>query len=171
MTRPRSRAARPGAREDSAQKRLVRRYTDKVELRAIVAYAEARAIMLAWASLLRDDDPVILALRAVDVVFRARALRHPTAAAFGEEVRATLRRMTAAALYRAGRRLAASETLGDGQVGDVPGIETMFQAAGEAAVSERANDPRIDAASAVLSDYVRTAVIAAWNTRRQEDDP
>ena len=47
----------------------------------------------------------------------------------------------------------------------------MFQTAGEAAGSEHANDPRIDAASAVLSDYVRTAVIAAWNTRRQEGDP
>ena len=162
MTRRLSR--RSGGRQTSGEagqrERALRKYLDERELRAIVAYAEVRAIMLAWAGVLRED-PIALARRALNVVFRARALRHLSASAFGDDVRAALRWMTAATLYRAGKRLGPPpwDTLGDGQIGDVAGLEPVFHAAGCAASDVRANDPRIIVAAAALLDYVRVQVM------------
>ena len=149
----------------SDRERIVRRYTDEAELRGVVAYAEVRAIMLAWAGL-HPTDPEVLARLAIAAVIRGRGQSRRSSDAFGSEVRATLRRMTAAALARAGKRLGPSpwNTLGNGQLGDVDGLETVFHVAAEAALGARADDPAIMAAAKALAEYVRIAVTAALDS-------
>ena len=151
----RARPRRSGRRAVQRE-RAVRTYSDARELLSTVAYAEVRAIMLAWAGLLRED-PVALARRAIDAVLRA-GRRYPSARTFGEAVRGSLRSMTAAPLYRAARRLGAPpwDTLGDGQLGDVAGLEFAFHLAADAAAIVRAKDPQVLAAAAARGDDVRT---------------
>jgi len=159
-TRP-AKAAAPAER----QERIARRYANVPEMVAVVAYAEVRSIMLTWAGILRCE-PEGLCRRAVQAALEGRGRRHSSAAAFGTHVRDIIRGMTAAALMRAGRRLGAPpwDTLGEGQRGDVAGLEVVFHAAGEAGIQARARDQRVLAIAASLAAYVRELVTRQLQT-------
>mgnify|MGYP000959206663 CR=1 FL=1 len=129
-------------------------YTDVEEILRTLAYAELRAVMLAWARV-PARDPVELVRAAIDRVLAA-APRISTC--FGETLRDALRSETAAAFDQAIRKAGPipwQRSVAPGQVGEAAGLEIIFHEAGEAAARIRANDPRMLSIAVALTDYVR----------------
>jgi hypothetical protein len=120
---------------------------------AIVAYAEMRAIFLAWAGV-RGWDPAprvwcavrqVLAEGGELVSIQARA-------------QSVLRDESRMALESARRRAGPwpfDRTVAYGQIGSLDGLEESFHDAAMRASSHRADDPRLLALAVSLADFAR----------------
>ncbi|MBE7448951.1 MAG: hypothetical protein HS111_08655 [Kofleriaceae bacterium] len=137
-------------------------YSDVTQLVRALAYAELRAVMLAWAGADRDGvrrTPVELVRTAIERALPAnKPPWHPDAPSFGASLRGLIRTETAGALFRLAREATSTSwerPLAAGQLGDVPGLEVVFHHAGELAGDVRGNDPRSLAAAVLLTDQAR----------------
>jgi hypothetical protein len=122
------------------------------DLLAVVAYAEMRAVMLAWAQTSAPDVRE-LAHRAMLHAVETRPAR-PIVAVAREHVRA----VTSEALARTAARLGPwpwDRIVARGQLGTLDGVERCFHAAGEAAAQHRSHDVRVLAAAVTLADELR----------------
>lgn len=130
-------------------------YADAVELARVVAYAEARAIMLAWAGDASHEAADLARNAIFATLAESKECWHPNAQAFGTHLRGLIRTLTAGKLFRLGRRGEATgkNALAPGQHGDLPGIEVIFHKAGEEAGAVRLNEPRTMASAKALADY------------------
>ena len=140
---------------------VLRMYSNVPAMLRAVAYAEARALMLAWARATVPDPIDLCRQMAMRALEGKGGLWHPSADAFGCHVQTLVRGHTAAMLFRQARRLGPPPwdgPLGGGQLGSVAGIEIIFHHAGEQAGSVRAHDPRVLAAAVTLTDQMRQLV-------------
>lgn len=119
----------------------------------ILAYAEARAIMLGWAGV-RSWDPV-LQTRAV-VASVVRGPRGDLVGRAQEALRAETRAVLDAALRRDGA-WPFDRHLGPGQLGSTAGVEAIFHDAGRRAAAHRDGDPRLLALAVRLTDFLRNS--------------
>jgi hypothetical protein len=117
-----------------------------------VAYAEVRAVMLAWTGT-RSWNPALRARAAV-----ARALAEGAGAELPERAQQLLRGESQELLAPALRRAAPwpfDQTIGCGQIGTTDGLEQIFHAAGKIAGAYRGNDVRCLSLAVSLADFVR----------------
>jgi hypothetical protein len=117
---------------------------------AIIAYAEFRAIMLAWAGL-PVWNPAVRARALVGML-----LAEGGACDLVERAQAALRAESQALLSR--RRLAPwpfDHAVGHGQVGNTDGLEAVFHIAAKAAGAYRGGDSRIVPLAINLADFVQ----------------
>jgi hypothetical protein len=129
-------------------------FTDVEEIVRALAYAELRAIMLAWARV-PVRHPSELVRGAIDRVVAEGAC----AAGFGQRLRDAIRSETTSALLEAVAKAGPNpwhRPLGSGQLGDADGLEVVFHEAGELAGRVRGNDSRTLSTAVALTDYVRT---------------
>lgn len=121
---------------------------------SVVAYAEIRAIWLAWAGT-RSWNPAMRARAAV-----ARALAEGVAAVeLADRAQQILRGESHDVLLSANRRTPPwpfDQTIGCGQIGTTDGLEQIVHAAGKIAGAYRGNDVRCLALAVSLSDFVRS---------------
>ncbi|MCL4225595.1 MAG: hypothetical protein KJZ91_14130 [Myxococcales bacterium] len=129
-------------------------FTDVEEIVRALAYAELRAIMLAWARV-PVRHPSELVRVAIDRVVAEGAC----ARGFGQRLRDAIRAETASALMEAIGRAGPvpwHRPLAPGQLGEAAGLEVIFDEAGELAGRVRGNDPRVLSTAVALTDYVRS---------------
>ena len=122
-----------------------------------LAYAELRAVMLAWARV-PTRHPSELVRGAIDRAVAEWSASPVSVCTFGETLRAVIRSETARAFHEAVRRAGPvpwERALAPGQIGDAAGIEIIFHEAGDVAARVRANDPRMLSTAVALTDYVR----------------
>lgn len=140
--------------------RLLVPYSSLDHMSAVVAYAEARSIMLAWATSAPGRDALDLARRAVDhALAPTKGLWHPSADVFAHHVQKHIRSFTASQLFRIARKAGDSSwaaQLAPGQVGDVPGVELMFHEMGDRGTAARRHDSRVRHAAQALADHARS---------------
>lgn len=120
---------------------------------ALLAYAELRAILLAWAGV-RTWDP---AMRSRCIV--ARLLAEGGVGDLTARAQAALRAESQALLVPAILRAAPwpfDKIIGHGQIGSTDGLELIFHAAGRCAAAYRGNDPRLLSLAVSLADFVRS---------------
>lgn len=130
------------------------------EIVRALAYAELRAIMLAWARV-PVPHPAQLVRGAVDqIVSMANTVgtHDLTVAEIGRRLRDAIRAETASA-FRAAIAKAGPvpwrRSLAAGQLGEADGLEVVFHEAGELAGQVRADDPRTLSTAVTLTDYLR----------------
>jgi hypothetical protein len=133
-------------------------FTDVGEVLRTLAYAELRAVMLAWARV-PSRDPAELVRSAIDVSL-SDASEHFAhgSESYGEHLRGTIRSETRRAFREATRRAGPfpwQYSVAPGQLGEAEGLEIIFHEAGETAARIRANDPRMLSTAVALTDYVR----------------
>jgi hypothetical protein len=129
-------------------------FTDVQEIVRSLAYAELRAIMLAWARVpVRHPSELVRA--AIDrVVADGSSTR-----AFGQRIREAIRTETSRALMAAIAKTGPvpwHRPLAPGQLGEAAGLEVVFHQAGELAGRVRGEDSRVLSTAVALTDYVRS---------------
>lgn len=134
-------------------------FTDVEQLVRALAYAELRAVMLAWARV-PVRHPTELVRGAIDaIVSEVETPGCELPDGFGQRIRDAIRAETASALMEAivkAGPMPWHRPLALGQLGDAAGLETVFHEAGELAGRVRGNDPRVLSAAVSLTDYVRS---------------
>lgn len=129
-------------------------FTDIEGIVRALAYAELRAIMLAWARV-PVRHPSELVRVAIDRVVADSA----SAVGFCERIRDAIRSETASALMEAIARTGPipwHRPLAPGQLGEADGLEIVFHEAGDLAGHVRGNDRRVLSTAVALTDYVRS---------------
>jgi hypothetical protein len=133
-------------------------FTDVEDILRTLAYAELRAVMLAWARV-PSRHPSELVRGAIDQrLAEASTTAAFSSGSFGEMLRETIRSETAVAFVEAARKAGPvpwQRTLAPGQLGEASGLEIIFHEAGEAAARIRANDPRMLSVAVGLTEYIR----------------
>lgn len=134
-------------------------FADLGEIVRALAYAELRAILLAWAHV-PVRHPTELVRGAIDRVIDPSAIdaRELAGAAFGQRLREIIRAETASAFRAAIAKSGPvpwQRSLAPGQLGEADGLEAIFHRAGELAGEVRGDDPRTISAAIGLTDYVR----------------
>ena len=130
------------------------------EIVQALAYAELRAIMLAWAHV-PVRHPMELVRGAVDqVIGEVSAVGSPelTVTDVGQRLREAIRSETATAFRAAITKTGPvpwHRSLAPGQLGEADGLEVVFHEAGELAGRVRADDPRTLSTAVALTDYLR----------------
>jgi hypothetical protein len=128
------------------------------QMLSIVAYAEVRAVLLAWAGT-RSWNPALRARSAV-----ASVLAEEGATALPVRAMERLRHESQALLAPALRRQAPwpfDQAIGAGQIGTTDGLEQIFHAAGKVAAAYRGNDVRCLSLAVSLAELVRRFAGAA----------
>lgn len=136
-------------------------FTDVEEMVRALAYAELRAIMLAWARV-----PVLHPSELVRVAIDRLVAEGSSAVAFGQRIREAIRAETSSALMAATARTGPvpwHRPLAPGQLGEAAGLEVVFHEAGELAGRVRGNEPRVLSTAVALTDYVRSRRRARWS--------
>jgi hypothetical protein len=135
-------------------------FADLGEIVRALAYAELRAIMLAWAHV-PARHPAELVRSALDQIIlevSTAGTRDFPLPNVGQRLRDEIRAETATA-FRAAIAKAApahwSRSLAPGQLGDADGLEVVFHEAGEAAGRVRGDDARTLSTAVALTEYVR----------------
>jgi hypothetical protein len=129
-------------------------YADLGEIARTHAYAQLRAIMLAWAHV-PVRDPTELVRGAIDQVVSSHDV---SATDVGQRLRDTIRAETASAFREAIAKaclVSWRRSLAPRQLDDADLIELAFHDAGELAGRVRGEDPRILSAAVGLTDYLR----------------
>jgi hypothetical protein len=133
-------------------------FTDVGEIMRTLAYAELRAVMLAWARV-PARHPAELVRAAIDLSLAAPSAELACASgSYGEGLRATIRSETRNAFSEATRRAGPipwQRAVAPGQLGEADGLEVIFHEAGETAARVRASDPRMLSTAVALTDYIR----------------
>jgi len=120
---------------------------------AIVAYAEVRAIMLAWAGA-HGWEPTTHAWTALRRVLHDGV--PPGSLQLVEQAQALLRDESRAALGPAIRRAGPwpyDRTIAPGQIGSLDGIEATFHEAAKVAAHHRASEPPLLSVTLRLADF------------------
>lgn len=147
-------------------------FTDVGEILRTLAYAELRAVMLAWARV-PARHPAELVRAAIDLSLTEPGSRFARAStSYGEGLRATIRSETRTAFSEATRRAGPvpwQRAVAPGQLGEAEGLELIFHEAGETAARVRASDPRMLSTAVALTDYIRAR--ARLGIRAHETTP
>lgn len=129
-------------------------FSDVEEIVRALAYAELRAIMLAWARVpVRHPSELVRA--AIDRLVAEGS----STIAFGQRLRDAIRTETASELMAAIAKTGPvpwHRPLAPGQLGEARGLEVVFHEAGELAGRVRGSDPRVLSTAVALTDYVRS---------------
>lgn len=131
------------------------------EIVRALAYAELRAIMLAWAHV-PVRHPAELVRAALDqLVGKVDAVdgHDLTVAEFGQRLRDAIRAETASAFGAAIAKTGPvpwQRSLAPGQLGEADGLELVFHQAGELAGRVRGDDSRTLSTAVALTDYLRS---------------
>jgi hypothetical protein len=162
------------ASHEPAAYALLSSFTSVEEMLRTLAYAELRAIMLAWARV-PVRAPADLVRAAIDTTLDAGAPPNSWyAPIFGQCVRDTIRTETADAPLHAARKAGPvpwARPLAPGQHGDSEGLELIFHEAGEIAGRVRAHEPRSLSTAVGLTDYVRANARARARSARGASPP
>jgi len=124
------------------------------ETLAIVAYAEVRAIRLAWAGI-RTWSPAIRARAAVAAAIRGGGTSDLVARA-QKLLRAESTALLDTQIGRCGP-WPYDHALGGGQLGSVVGLEELFHDAARQAAVHRRDDRRLLSLAVGLADFVRNS--------------
>jgi hypothetical protein len=146
---------------------VLREYRAVDEMVRVLAYAEMRSVMLAWARV-PIRQPVALVRWAVD-----RAMPMGAApwlggeSSFAAHCRQTIQQETSA-LFRAIARTRGPHPwqlpVAPGQVGDIDGLDAIFHAGAVAAGDVRIGDPRLTSLAYMLVDFVRQRALDELTT-------
>ena len=124
------------------------------QMTAVAAYAEVRAVMLAWASVL-DWDPVVQARAALAQVLDATPAHPDHLLVFAAQDQ--LRQDSNARLgpvFPGVRSWPWDAPCGAGQIGSLAGLEAVFDHAGRVAALHRDGDPRMLSVALELAAHV-----------------
>ncbi len=130
------------------------------EIVRALAYAELRAILLAWARV-PVRHPAEMVRSALDVLaaeVTATGMCEATVVEVGQRLRDQIRVETARAYQAAVAKVGPvpwRQSLAPGQLGDADGLEAIFHEAGELAGRVRGDDARTLSAAVALTDYLR----------------
>lgn len=133
-------------------------FTDVEQIVRVLAYAELRAIMLAWARV-PVRHPAELVRGAIDATVAEVGAGAAAAAGFGQRlcnaIRGETERTFRAAIAKAGPP-PWCRAIGPGQLGEPDGLEAVFHTAGLLAGDVRGDDARTLSIAVALTDYVRS---------------
>lgn len=122
---------------------------------AIVLYAEARAMLLGWASA-PPWDPVVSCWSTLRRVLSERL--RPGTPDFLVRAQEILQQESTLALAPVVRRAGPppfDATVGRGQIGSLQGVDEMFHEVGFVAMFHRSEDPRVLSVAIRLADFAR----------------
>ena len=130
------------------------------EIVRALAYAELRAILLAWARVpvRHPAEMVRSALDALTAEMNATGTCEATVVEVGQRLRDQIRVETARAYQAAVAKVGPvpwRQSMAPGQLGDADGLEAIFHEAGELAGRIRGDDARTLSAAVALTDYLR----------------